>query len=66
LLAGIYGSALMVLVDDRSEGKADTRAFVDRRIDDVMKFEKTKAQVLAKREGFDVARFLGRLRYPAR
>jgi ubiquinone biosynthesis protein COQ9 len=66
LLAGIYASALALLVDDQSEGKADTRAFVDRRIDDVMKFEKTKARVLAKREGFDVARFLGRLRYPAR
>src|SRR5690606_23043567 len=66
LLAGIYGSALALLVDDRSDGKADTRAFVDRRIDDVMKFEKAKARVLTRREGFDVARFLGRLRYPAR
>jgi len=66
LLAGIYGSALALLVDDRSDGKADTRAFVDRRIDDVMKFEKAKVRVLARREGFDVARFLGRLRYPAR
>ena len=66
LLAGIYGSALLLLVDDKSEGKADTHAFVDRRIDDVMKFEKAKGQVLAKREGFDMARFLGRLRYPAR
>jgi ubiquinone biosynthesis protein COQ9 len=66
LLAGIYASALALLVDDRSEGKADTRAFVDRRIGDVMKFEKAKAQVLSRRDGFDVARFLGRLRYPAR
>jgi ubiquinone biosynthesis protein COQ9 len=66
LLAGIYASALVLLVDDKSEGKADTHAFVDRRIDDVMKFEKAKGRVLAKREGFDVARFLGRLRYPVR
>jgi ubiquinone biosynthesis protein COQ9 len=66
LLGGIYLSALALLVEDHSEGKADTRAFVDRRIGDVMKFEKAKAQVLARREGFDMARFLGRLRYPAR
>ncbi|MEO6388171.1 MAG: COQ9 family protein [Croceibacterium sp.] len=66
LLGGIYTAALGVLIDDTSEGKADTRAFVDRRIDDVMKFEKAKAQLLHKREGFDLTRFLGRLRYPAR
>jgi ubiquinone biosynthesis protein COQ9 len=66
LLAGIYSSALFVWVDDDSDGKAETRAFLDRRIDDVMKFEKAKAQLLQHREGFDVARFLGRLRYPAR
>ena len=66
LLAGIYGATLAVFVDDDSEGKAQTRAFLDRRIDDVMKFEKAKAQLLQNRERFDVARFLGRLRYPAR
>jgi ubiquinone biosynthesis protein COQ9 len=66
LLAGIYASSLLVLVDDTSEGKTDTRAFVDRRIEGVMKFEKAKAQILRKSEGFDLARFLGRLRYPAR
>jgi len=31
-----------------------------------MAFEKTKARILQKREGFDLARFLGRLRYPSR
>jgi ubiquinone biosynthesis protein COQ9 len=66
LLAGIYGATLAVFVDDQSEGKAETRAFLDRRIENVMTFEKTKAQLLGNREGFDVARFLGRLRYPAR
>ena len=44
----------------------ETRAFLDRRIENVMQFEKAKAQLLSNREGFDVARFLGRLRYPAR
>ena len=66
LLAGIYTTTLAVFLDDDSEGKAETRAFLDRRIEDVMKFEKTKAQLFRNREGFDVARFLGRLRYPAR
>lgn len=66
LLAGIYAATLAVFVDDDSQGKAETRAFLDRRIDGVMKFEKAKAQLLRNREGFDVARFLGRLRYPAK
>jgi len=66
LLAGIYTATLLAFVDDDSEGKAETRAFLDRRIENVMQFEKAKAQVLQRREGFDVARFLGRLRYPAR
>ena len=66
ILMAIYSATLAVFVDDRSEGKAETRAFLDRRIEGVMKFEKAKAQLLQRREGFDVARFLGRLRYPAR
>ncbi|MEO6152829.1 MAG: COQ9 family protein [Croceibacterium sp.] len=66
LLAGIYGATLGVFVDDDSPGKAETRAFLDRRIDNVMQFEKGKAQLLRREGGFDVARFLGRLRYPAR
>lgn len=64
ILAGIYAAALGVYVNDESEGKADAAAFLDRRIDGVMRFEKTKAQLLAGREHFDLARFLGRLRYP--
>jgi len=66
ILMGIYSATLAVWVDDASEGKAETRAFLDRRIEGVMKFEKAKAQLLHKRGGFDVARFLGRLRYPAK
>ena len=65
ILAGIYGATLAVYVSDESEDKADTRAFLDRRIEGVMKFEKAKAKLLGgEREHFDVARFLGRLRYP--
>jgi ubiquinone biosynthesis protein COQ9 len=67
MLAGIYAATLAVFVDDDSEGKAETRAFLERRIDGVMRFEKAKAQLLGgEREHFSVARFLGRLRYPAR
>jgi ubiquinone biosynthesis protein COQ9 len=66
ILAGVYGVTLAAFVDDSSEGKADTRAFLDRRIEGVMKFEKAKAKWLAPRERFDPVRFLGRLRYPAR
>jgi ubiquinone biosynthesis protein COQ9 len=65
ILMGIYSATLAVWIEDASEGKAETRAFLERRIEDVMKFEKAKAQLLRDREGFDVARFLGRLRYPA-
>ncbi|APE27911.1 COQ9 family protein [Aurantiacibacter gangjinensis] len=65
ILASIYAATLAVFVEDDSEDKADTRAFLDRRIEGVMKFEKAKAQLLGKdRESFDFARFLGRLRYP--
>jgi ubiquinone biosynthesis protein COQ9 len=67
LLAGIYTATLAVFVDDESEGKAETRAFLDRRIENVMQFEKMKTQLLKPSdERFSVARFLGRLRYPAR
>ncbi|MXO49758.1 COQ9 family protein [Erythrobacter gaetbuli] len=67
ILASIYGATLAVFVEDESEGKAETRAFLDRRIEGVMKFEKVKAKWLnPERETFSLSRFLGRLRYPAR
>lgn len=67
LLASIYAATLAVFVDDESEGKADTAAFLDRRIENVMQFEKVKAQLLRPSdERFSMARFLGRLRYPVR
>ena len=67
ILAGIYGATLAVFVADESEDKQDTRAFLDRRIDGVMKFEKAKSQLFGgERESFSMMRFLGRLRYPVR
>jgi ubiquinone biosynthesis protein COQ9 len=64
-LGAVYGSTLLSWLDDESEGWSDTADFLDRRIDDVMQFEKWKAQWRGQ-EGFSVARFLGRLRYPPR
>jgi ubiquinone biosynthesis protein COQ9 len=66
-LGAIYAATLAVFADDQSEGKAETRAFLDRRIEGVMRFEKVKGQILRPADDrFSMARFLGRLRYPAR
>lgn len=66
-LGAVYLSTALVLLDDESEEQADTRAFLARRIDGVMRFEKLKAQLKPDPEQhFSPARFLGRLRYRAR
>src|SRR5439155_6389941 len=39
-LGALYGSTLFAWLDDQSEGWTETAAFLDRRIDDVMRFEK--------------------------
>ena len=64
-LGAVYASTLVAWLDDQSEGFADTAAFLDRRLGDVMRFEKWKSQW----SGSDLkrpslSRFLGRLRYP--
>ena len=43
-LSAVYSSVLLYWLGDQSEGFSDTRAFIDRRIDNVMSFEKTKAR----------------------
>ena len=66
-LGAVYASTLLAWLDDQSEGWADTAAFLDRRIDDVMKFEKLKAQWRGSSEmRISPSRFFGRLRYPPR
>jgi len=66
-LGAIYGATLLVWLDDQSEGWAETAAFLDRRIDDVMKFEKWKAECRGSSDRrLSLSRFLGRLRYPPR
>jgi ubiquinone biosynthesis protein COQ9 len=66
-LGAVYGSTLLVWLDDQSEGWTETAAFLDRRIDDVMKIEKVKAQWRGSSDQrLSLSRFLGRLRYPPR
>lgn len=66
MLAAVYAATVTVFLDDESEGQADTRAFLARRIEGIMRFEKAKAQVVARTEHRpSLSRFIGRLRYPA-
>jgi ubiquinone biosynthesis protein COQ9 len=44
-LAGVYSSTLLYWLNDRSPGGEATWAFLDRRIDDVMKIEKLKSRL---------------------
>lgn len=66
MLLAVYGATVTVFLHDESDGFADTRAFLARRIEGIMRFEKAKAQFLARPEHRpSLTRFLGRLRYPA-
>ena len=44
-LAGVYSSTLFYWLNDHTPGSEATWAFLDRRIDDVMKIERVKSQV---------------------
>ena len=44
-LSGVYSATILFWLGDTSEGHADTWAFLDRRIENVMQIEKLKAQV---------------------
>lgn len=67
ILAGIYAATLLVFVNDESEEHADTSAFLARRIEGIMRFEKAKARFSENAERRpSLARFIGRLRYHAR
>lgn len=65
-LSAVYASTIAVFIDDDSEEHAETRAFLGRRIDGVMRFEKWKAG-WSRRSAHrpSLSRFIGRLRYPA-
>ena len=64
-LSAVYASTVAVFIDDESEDYADTRAFLARRIDNVMQFEKWKAGWRGRSAHRpSLSRFIGRLRYP--
>lgn len=66
ILAGVVGSTMAFWFQDGSEGNADTWAFLDRRIENVMQIEKVKAKVRKRTEGMPSPwSVLGMLRYPA-
>ncbi|MDJ0275372.1 COQ9 family protein [Sphingomonas sp. 2R-10] len=68
MLGAVYGTTIAVFLDDESGGHADTRAFLSRRIDGIMRFEKLKGRILSSRDperSLSLSRFIGRLRYPA-
>ena len=64
-LSAVYGSTMVAFLDDDSDDWADTRTFLARRIDGVMRFEQWKAKAKLRREHLpSLTRFIGRLRYP--
>ena len=74
ILSGVIASTRLVWFDDNSDNHAETRAFLERRIDNVMQFEKVKAKARGWSEKLhgDKAPFeglvsgLARMRYPSR
>jgi len=66
ILGSVYAATITVFLNDESDGWADTRAFLGRRIEGIMRFEKTKAKLLGRdTHRLSLSRFIGRLRYPA-
>ncbi|MBS0526321.1 MAG: COQ9 family protein [Proteobacteria bacterium] len=56
ILSGVFSSTLLYWLNDRSEGDQATWDFLGRRIDDVMRFEKLKADVRSWRPSRAAAR----------
>jgi ubiquinone biosynthesis protein COQ9 len=64
ILGSVYAATMAVFLNDESDGHADTRAFLARRIAGVMQFESWKHRRNAARlERPSLSRFIGRLRY---
>ncbi len=67
ILGGVYAATLSVFLADESDDLSETRAFLGRRIEGIMKFEKAKAKWTSRPiQGFSFTRLASRLRYPAR
>lgn len=69
ILSGVWASTVLYWLGDDSAGYADTHAFIERRIEDVMRFEKLKGQLrenpLTKPFMQMQEAVLGRMRAPA-
>ena len=64
ILSGVIASSLVAWLNDTSEDKAEARAFLDRRLADVMRFETVKARARKVRGAIpNPAEALGSLRY---
>jgi len=68
ILSGVLSTSLVAWLNDKSADKSQARAFIDRRIDNVMQFEKVKARAKNARKNFggslpNPAEILGTLRY---
>lgn len=62
ILAGVYSSTLMRWFTDQNEDETETKAFLDARIENVMQFEKFKAQVKERTKDWpSLSDFLGRI-----
>lgn len=65
ILMAVYAATMTVFINDESDDWAETRAFLARRIDGIMRFEKAKAGFTGRTANLpSLARFIGRLRYP--
>lgn len=64
-LSAVLSAVLLFWLNDESEDFGDTWAFLDRRIEDVMKIETAKFKMRGVSANLpSLSRFLGRLRYP--
>jgi ubiquinone biosynthesis protein COQ9 len=64
ILSAVYGSTLSSWLNEDAAEKPDARAFLDRRIQNVMDFEKTKAQLSKLTADLpDLVGALGKMRY---
>ena len=67
-LSAVYGATVLYWLGDHSDGNADSWAFLDRRIENVMQFEKAKAGLrenpVAKALMSGPLKFLDRVRAP--
>ncbi len=64
-LSAVFSAVLLFWLNDESDDFSETWAFLDRRIEDVMKIETAKFRMRQNSANLpSIARFLGRLRYP--